>query len=54
MNITQIRDKKSLIKLIKDGNKVKYLFFWGHQPHQDGSISKCIDQAVTIAIEMQF
>ncbi len=45
MNITQIRDKLSLIEYINHGNKVKYLFFWGHQSNKDGSIGKtCFSQ----------
>lgn len=45
MTSIQIRDKLSLINHINHGNPVKYLFFWGHQPRQDGSIDKsCFSQ----------
>jgi len=40
--------KYSLDNLQKDfqsGKKIKYLFFWGHQPSADGSITKsCLSQ----------
>lgn len=43
--MNQIRNKLDLINYINQGNKAKYLFFWGHQPNQDGSISKsCFSQ----------
>nr|WP_276576024.1 NADAR family protein [Oceanirhabdus seepicola] len=35
----------SLQKDFKKGKKIKYLFFWGHQPSYDGSITKtCLSQ----------
>lgn len=37
--------KYSLEKLIAQNNKNKYLFFWGHQPSNDGVITKtCFSQ----------
>ena len=34
-----------LIQKIDNGEKVKYLFFWGHQPSKDGSVSaSCFSQ----------
>ncbi len=45
MNIHEIRDKESLIEYIQQGNKVKYIFFWGHQPSRDGRITNtCFSQ----------
>ena len=45
MDITQIRDKLGLIDYINHGHQVKYLFFWGHQPKQDGGVGKtCFSQ----------
>ena len=35
-----IRDVKELIQVIESGNAITYLFFWGHQPAKDGSITK--------------
>jgi ribA/ribD-fused uncharacterized protein len=36
---------QNLIKSIEAGEKQKYLFFWGHQPPKDGSITKtCFSQ----------
>ena len=30
---------------LKRGGRVKYLFFWGHQPERDGSVGKsCFSQ----------
>ncbi|MCV9932010.1 NADAR family protein [Flavobacterium sp. LS1R47] len=37
--------KYSIEKLIVENQDNKYLFFWGHQPNKDGSISKtCFSQ----------
>lgn len=37
--------KYSIEKLIAENQDNKYLFFWGHQPNKDGSISKtCFSQ----------
>ncbi|MCU0394175.1 MAG: NADAR family protein [Thermoflexibacter sp.] len=34
-----------LIKKHEEGEKIKYLFFWGHQPKNDGSIGEsCLSQ----------
>jgi ribA/ribD-fused uncharacterized protein len=34
-----------LIQKYQAGEKIKYLFFWGHQPKKDGSISEsCLSQ----------
>lgn len=34
-----------LINKIRNGHQVQFLFFWGHQPNKDGSISKtCFSQ----------
>lgn len=30
----------SIQKDFKKGEKMKYIFFWGHQPSKDGSITK--------------
>ena len=36
---------KDLIKDFESGRQLKYLFFWGHQPSKDGSISSsCFSQ----------
>jgi len=38
-NIKKIQEKYTA------GEQMKYLFFWGHQPTKDGSISKsCLSQ----------
>ena len=43
--MNSIKSKRDLINLINQGNQVKYLFFWGHQPNKDGSIGKsCFSQ----------
>ena len=43
--MNQIKTKLDLINYMNQGNKVKYLFFWGHQPNKDGSIDKsCFSQ----------
>jgi ribA/ribD-fused uncharacterized protein len=38
-------DRQKLITLLAEGSKVEYLFFWGHTPPMDGSVSKaCLSQ----------
>ncbi|HEY9841084.1 MAG: NADAR family protein [Candidatus Sericytochromatia bacterium] len=38
-------DRSELIERLKQGESVKYLFFWGHRPSADGSVSKsCLSQ----------
>jgi len=45
METTAIRDNASLIQSIKAGDKIKYIFFWGHTQPKDGSIDKgCFSQ----------
>jgi len=40
-----MKSKLDLINYINQENQVEYLFFWGHQPNQDGSINKsCLSQ----------
>lgn len=40
-----VRSRDELIALAAKGNRLKYLFFWGHTPPADGSISKaCFSQ----------
>lgn len=37
--------KYNIEKLISENHNNKYLFFWGHQPNKDGSVSKtCLSQ----------
>ncbi|MFV9504877.1 MAG: NADAR family protein [Oscillochloridaceae bacterium umkhey_bin13] len=36
----QIRSIEELIRFVDGGNKVTYLFFWGHQPETHGMVSK--------------
>ena len=42
---TSIQDLDSLIRTVREGTRPKYLFFWGHQPSKDGTItSTCLSQ----------
>lgn len=36
----QMRSIEELIRFVDGGNHVTYLFFWGHQPEKNGTISK--------------
>jgi ribA/ribD-fused uncharacterized protein len=48
-----IRDKDSLIAAMHGGAAPKWLFFWGHQPPGDGSVSKsCFSQWWPAAFEI--
>jgi ribA/ribD-fused uncharacterized protein len=45
MDISNIINQQQLIDYINLGNRVKYLYFWGHRQNQDGSVSKsCLSQ----------
>ncbi len=51
--INKIRTRQDLIGRINHGDKVKYLFFWGHQPSLDGSIGKsCFSQWYEASFEL--
>lgn len=40
-----IRDRQSLIEAMQKGYRPKWIFFWGHTPDKDGSITKtCFSQ----------
>ena len=44
-SVSQVRSTAELIACLGQGHKPRYLFFWGHQPQKDGSISKsCFSQ----------
>ncbi len=44
-SINEIRSMPSLIRHLSQGQKAKYLYFWGHQPMKDGRIGKtCFSQ----------
>lgn len=48
-----IRSKEELITFITEGNKVKYLFFWGHTPKDDSIVGKeCLSQWYESAFEI--
>ncbi|GAA1023592.1 MULTISPECIES: NADAR family protein [Amycolatopsis] len=39
------RDVTELVDRMRDGQRVKFLFFWGHQPERDGSAGRgCLSQ----------
>lgn len=45
MTATTIYSTEALLTAIANGLQPKYLFFWGHQPRQDGQIDKqCLSQ----------
>jgi len=53
MNILNISDRPQLIDYLNQGNKVKYLYFWGHQQNKDGSVSQsCFSQWYEAAFEL--
>ena len=48
-----IKTKMDLLKYIAQHERVEYLFFWGHQPNRDGSISKsCFSQWYEASFEL--
>ena len=44
MNIQEVKNTKDLIAHIKSGQKVKYLFFWGHKKKTDHVSKECLSQ----------
>ena len=53
MNISSISDRQQLIDYLNQGNQVKYLHFWGHQPNKDGSVGQsCFSQWYEAAFEL--
>ena len=49
-----IRTKQDLCDRLNHGERVKYLFFWGHQPNADGSIGKsCFSQWYEASFELE-
>ena len=53
MRTDSICTKQNLIDHIERGNKVKYLFFWGHQKGNSNSITKsCFSQWYEASFEL--
>jgi ribA/ribD-fused uncharacterized protein len=45
MTADEARDRETLAALVQSGARLKYLFFWGHQPLPGGEIGKpCLSQ----------
>ncbi|GIJ24626.1 NADAR family protein [Micromonospora lutea] len=43
--VTSVNSVADLTGAMRTGNRVKFLFFWGHQPQRDGSIGPgCLSQ----------
>ncbi len=40
----KVRNKEELVDYINHGNKVKYIFFWGHQKPKSGVTKSCLSQ----------
>lgn len=40
----KIRSRDELVDYLDDGNKVKYVFFWGHQKPKSGVSKSCFSQ----------
>ena len=48
-----IKTRQELCDRMSRGDKLKYLFFWGHQPNADGSIGKsCFSQWYEASFEL--
>jgi ribA/ribD-fused uncharacterized protein len=43
--MSEVTDLESLLTAVRHNQPLKYLFFWGHQPHPDGRITpSCFSQ----------
>ena len=52
MDVYNISDRRELINYLNLGDRVKYLYFWGHQP-KDGSVDKsCFSQWYQSSFEL--
>ena len=52
--MNKIKTKLDLIDSINNGDRFKYIFFWGHQPNLDDSIGKsCFSQWYEAAFELE-
>ena len=47
-----IRNKGALVDFVNQGNKVKYLFFWGHQKPRQGVSKTCFSQWYDASFEV--
>jgi len=48
-----MKNKQELITYIAEGNKVKYLFFWGHTGKDPASVGKeCLSQWYEVVFEI--
>ncbi|MEM8603308.1 MAG: NADAR family protein [Cyanobacteria bacterium P01_H01_bin.121] len=53
-SVGQIRNTAELLIYLSSVQRVKYLFFWGHQPPRDGEIGKhCLSQWYTAPFELE-
>lgn len=51
MKVSDVRDNDSLLEVIETGERIKYVFFWGHEEPQ-GKLSKaCLGQWYPIVFE---
>lgn len=49
----EIRNKTDLIEYVNHGNKVKYVFFWGHQKPNSGVSKSCFSQWYEASFELE-
>ena len=49
----KIRSKEQLTDFVKQGNSVKYLFFWGHRKGQHSVTKSCLSQWYDSAFELE-
>ena len=53
MSSERIITKLNIIDRLNQGERLKYLFFWGHQPNNDGSVGKsCLSQWYKVSFEL--
>lgn len=53
MDQFKIHNIESLLETVRKGGRLKYLFFWGHQPRGDGQIGKqCFSQWWSSSFEL--
>ncbi len=49
----KIRDNDTLKNYVNSGNKVKYIFFWGHQKSRKGVTKSCFSQWYDVVFEKE-
>lgn len=51
MKVVDVRDNEGLLKVIEAGERIKYVFFWGHEEPQGKLTKACLSQWYPLVFE---